>query len=194
MKSVLYSKILNRSDVVELGKALIQTANRFPMRFVTEKDFSPLVITYLNGRVPAMKPEAITDRGRIDFCLTGNNPTWLELAVQARAFKDANRSDVQMPGYSVTSLLASQNRGEIRKLIKEPRGKTRFLLLLDLNGGYDLGKLKSGYQKEAAKHRCGKTIRVVYVSAQTDCHFKASSRPAPRARRPKAKIGRRGKI
>jgi hypothetical protein len=176
MEKVLYSKILTISDVIELGRALIQTANLFPMRFVTERDFFPLVITYLNGRVPAMKAEALTDdRGRIDFRLTGNNPTWLELAVQARAFKDKNYPDVQLPGYSVTALLASQNKGEIRKLMKEAKGKTRFLLLLDLNGSYNLRNLESGYRKEAAKHLGGKTIRVIYVSATTEYHFRATA-------------------
>jgi hypothetical protein len=132
-------------------------------------------MTYLNGRVPAMKAEVSIDGGRFDFCLKGNNPTWLELAVQARAFKDKNHSEIQMPGYALTALLASQNRGEVRKLMKEPKGKTRFLLLLDLNGRYNLDKLESGYRNEAAKHAGGKSIRVIYVSQTTDHHFRAAA-------------------
>ncbi len=55
----------------------------------------------------------------------------------------------------------------------EPKGKTRFLLLLDLTGKYDCATLKLGYQAEAKKIKKGKSIRIVYASqdATKDCHF-----------------------
>jgi hypothetical protein len=175
MTKVLYSKILTIPDVTDLGRALVTTANLYPMRFVTERDFFPLVVTYLSGRVPALKAEVATDRGRIDFRLKGNNPTWLELAVQARAFSDKNFPEVQLPGYSVGALYASQNRQELRKLMNETRGKTRFLLLIDLNGGYDLPKLEAAYRNEARTHIHGKPVRVVYVSPTRSHHFTTTS-------------------
>lgn len=167
-------KKLTIADVTDLGRALIDVANSFPTRYLTEKDFFPLVITYLTGRIPSLAAEAASSEGVIDFQLKGTNPTWLELAVQPRAIVDANWPSVKFPGHSAkNSLYASQNRSELRKLMLEPTGKTRFLLLLDLTGKYDFPALKLAYQAEAKKIKKGKSIRIVYVSQDEskDRHF-----------------------
>jgi hypothetical protein len=179
MEKIAGSKILNIQGVIDLGRALINTSNRYPMRFVTERDFFPLVVTYLSGRVPGLNVEVSTASGRrIDFRLMGNNSTWLEIAVQPRAFADMNFPNRALPGYARGSLRADQNRSELKKLIAEQRGKTRFLLLIDLNGGYDEKKLKLGYRFEAQKFSAGKPVRVVYVAPDRCDHFLARPRKA----------------
>lgn len=163
--TVAAHKKLTISDVAALGKVLIAVANLYPTKYLTERDFFPLVVAYLSGRVPSLVPEVSTSEGRIDFHLKGSNPTWLELAVQPRVLADANYPHVKFPGNGAKgALYASQNRPELRKLMLEKTGKTRFLLLVDLHGGYNLATLKSGYQSEAKKHRKGAPVRVVYVS------------------------------
>jgi len=170
-------KYLNIQDVIDLGTTLIKTADLYPMQFVTEKDFFPLVVAYLTGRVPALETEVATKDGRIDFQLKGTNPTWLELAVQPRHFVDKNAPDLRLPGYTRVSLPASQNRRELQKLMNAPTGKTRYLLLVDLNGGYKRATLIKQYKAEAAKITQGKTVRVVYVSRKDPFHFKAAALP-----------------
>ena len=59
--------------------------------------------------------------------------------------------------------------------MSESKGKTRFLLLLDLHGGYNLTTLEAGYKTEAAKNKNGKSVRVVYVSRLNSKHFKAGA-------------------
>ncbi len=163
--ALLAHKILTISDVASLGKVLVEVANLYPTKYLTERDFFPLVVAYLTGRVPSLVPEVSTSEGRIDFHLKGSNPTWLELAVQPRVLADANYPTVRFPGNGARgALYASQNRPEIRKLMLEATGRTRFLLLLDLHGGYNLTTLKTGYQAEAKKYKNGSPIRVVYVS------------------------------
>lgn len=132
------------------------------------------MVTYLTGRIPSVTAEVASSEGVIDFQLKSNNPTWLELAVQPRSIIDANFPSVKFPGHSAkNSLYASQNRSELRKLMLEPRGKTRFLLLLDLTGKYDSSSLKLAYQAEAKKIKKGKSVRIIYSSqdAAKDCHF-----------------------
>lgn len=171
-------KKLRIADVQDLGRTLVIVANTYPTRYLTERDFFPLVITYLTGRIPSVSAEVASSEGVIDFQLKGNNPTWLELAVQPRTIVDANCPTVKFPGHSAkNSLYPSQNRPELRKLMLEPMGKTRFLLLLDLTGKYDCAALKLGYQTEAKKIKKGKSIRIVYTSqdATKDCHFVAKA-------------------
>lgn len=169
-------KILSIADVIALGGALIAVSDLYPTRFLTERDFFPLVVAYLTGRVPALKTEASTTHGRVDFHLKGTNPTWLELAVQPRTLIDKNYTSIVFPGHnSKTSLYAGQNKSELKKLMSESKGKTRFLLLLDLHGGYNLTTLEAGYKTEAAKNKNGKSVRVVYVSRLNSKHFKAGA-------------------
>lgn len=174
--SPLAHKKLTIADVLGLGRALIETANLYPTRFLTERDFFPLVAAYLNGRVPALKAEVAAEGGTIDFHLKGANPTWLELAVQPRALCDKNFPELPFAGHRFkNTLYASQNRAELRKLMQEPQGKTRFLLLVDLSVGYDVEKLKAGYQREARELEGGTSVRVVYTAQNSaaDFHFVA---------------------
>ncbi len=171
-------KKLTIADVQDLGRTLITVANLYPTRYLTERDFFPLVITYLTGRIPSITAEVASSEGVIDFQLKGNNPTWLELAVQPRAIVDANCPAVKFPGHRhKNALYASQNRPELRKLMLQPTGKTRFLLLVDLTGKYDCESLKLGYNAEARKIKKGFSVRVVYASQDPskDCHFIAKA-------------------
>jgi len=161
-------------DVHHLGKALIDVADKFPTRFLTERDFFPLIHAYLSGRVPNMRAEEQARHGRIDFRLGGGNPTWLELAVQPRALKDNACDDIVFPGHSQkNSLYVAQNRTELKKLLKEPSGKTRFLLLLDMVGSYGFESLKETYRAAGKKITAKHPVQVVYVSrtSGTEDHF-----------------------
>jgi hypothetical protein len=174
MTSPAAHKKLTIADVQGLGRVLIDVANIYPTRFLTERDFFPLVVTYLTGRIPSVNTEVASSEGVIDFQLKGSNPTWLELAVQPRALIDADCPAVRFPGHKArNALYASQNRPELRKLMYEEAGLTRFLLLIDLTGKYDRDALQLGYQREAKKNKKGKTIRLVYASQDSskDFHF-----------------------
>jgi len=169
-------KKLTIADVQDLGRVLIDVSNLYPTRFLTERDFFPLVVTYLTGRIPSVDTEVAASEGTVDFELRGNNPTWLEIAVQPRSIVDSNCPDVKFPGHKWrTALYASQNRTELRKLRYEKRGKTRFLLLVDLTGRYDLATLRGGYLKEVRGQgpRKGKPVRVVLSTQDPskDGHF-----------------------
>ena len=79
-------------------KALIEIADRYPLALRTEKDFFPLIETYLHGRVPLLEAEADRSGGRVDFRIGGNNPSLLEVALAPRALSDPNDGSVQFPG------------------------------------------------------------------------------------------------
>jgi len=176
MTSPAAHKKLTITDVQQLGRVLIDVANLYPTRFLTERDFFPAVVTYLTGRIPSVDTEVASSEGTIDFQLKGNNPMWLELAVQPRAPIDGNCPTVKFPGHTArNALYASQNRPELRKLRYVKTGKTRFLLLIDLTGKYDITALRAGYREEIKKLKGGRSIGVVYSSqdASKDGHFKA---------------------
>ena len=176
--AVALHKILNITDVLALGRTLIEVADLYPTRYLTERDFFPLVVAYLSGRVPGIRTEVDSSGGRVDFQLKGTNPTWLELAVQPRTLGDVNYPTLAFPGHNAkTALYAGQNAPELRKLMMEPKGKTRFLLLVDLHGGYNLAKLENGYKAGAKKNKNGKSVRVVYVSRTAEKAFLASAKP-----------------
>jgi hypothetical protein len=54
---------------------LIHAANCYPLKYLTEKDFFPLVVAYLSGRVPKVQPEAPVNasknksKSKVDFRL-----------------------------------------------------------------------------------------------------------------------------
>jgi hypothetical protein len=176
MPSPAAHKKLTIADVQGLGRVLINVANLYPTRFLTERDFFPAVVTYLTGRIPSVDTEVASSEGTIDFQLKGNNPTWLELAVQPRTLVDSNCPTVRFPGHiHRNALYASQNRPELRKLMQAKTGVTRFLLLVDLTGKYDVTALKAGYRAEVKKLKKGKAVRVIYSSqdSSNDGHFKA---------------------
>jgi hypothetical protein len=161
---------LTIGNVKNLGRMLIETSNIYPTKFLTERDFFPLVYAYLKGVVPKITPEMAVEGGKVDFRFGGTNPTLLELAVQPRILVDANYENITFPGHaSKTSLYASQNKSELNKLILETQGKTRFLLLIDFHGGYDIEKLELSYKEVASNIRINKSIqknpvRVVFAS------------------------------
>lgn len=167
-------KKLTIADVLQLGRMLLDVSDSYPTQFLTERDFFPLVVAYLSGRVPSLATEVQLKGGVADFRLGGPNPTWLELAVQPRQLKDENHPSLPFPGHSaVNTLYAGQNATELKKLMREPKGTTRFLLLLDLAGTYKIDVLKNGYRKSGLKIGGLKPVRVVYVTRDLakSCHF-----------------------
>jgi len=161
-------KILKVSDVVELGRDLVRIADLYPTTYLTETDFVPLVLAYLYGRVPSVQTEVQTREGDIDFKIGGPNPTWLELAVQPRDLADRKNDQLRFPGHTqVSTLYATQNETELRKLLRVKTGKTRFILLVDLTGKYDLSSLKNKYQTKARQLRGTHPVQVVYSCSDT---------------------------
>ena len=159
-------KSLTLEDVSILGSALIEIADLYPLTYRTERDFFPLVLAYLHGRVPSVKTEVGATAGKIDFRIGGSNPAVLELAVAPRALSDPDHASQKFPGHQATTqLYASQNRTELRKLkgIPQTKAKNRYLLLLDLRGVHDFKTLKSGYEAELPRLKGGAVVRVVYV-------------------------------
>jgi hypothetical protein len=169
-------KKLTISDVCDLGRTLIDISNRYPTTYLTERDFYPLVVAYLTGRVPDFSTEVSVRHGNIDFHLKGPNPTWLEIAVQPRQMQDKHNMDVEFPGHKQkNSLYPSANSSELRKLVQPSPAKTRFLLLVDLTGAYDPGKLKEAYESYSLmrKPKHPVSVRVVYCAQKLpdDFHF-----------------------
>lgn len=176
---VKYSKSLNIQDVVDLGIALLEVADKYPTRYLTERDFAPLVIAYLKGRVPKIQTEVSTTGGDIDFRVGGTNPALLELAVAPRALKDSCAPDVAFPGHGkATQLYATQNKSELKKLlaITQAQAKGRFLLLLDLMDAHTKDRLKELYAAEAVKLPSIRPARIVYVSRNKTFHFSVPSK------------------
>ena len=164
------------TDVEDLGKTLVRVADLYPLTFLTERDFFPLVVAYLTGRVPGIDTEVGRDEGVIDFRIGGTNPAALELAVAPRAFNDPNNPSQQVPGHKAkTQLYASANKDELKKLhaIPKTQAKNRYLLLLDLCGSHDLKSLKASYEQHLPKDGSGSAVRVVYVSRTVMGHFQA---------------------
>ena len=165
---------LTLAVVSALGKNLIRVADKFPTRFLTERDFFPLVLAYLSGRVPNLSTEVTVEDGDIDFRTGGPNPALLELAVAPRELSDSRRPDLTFPGHgSATQLYATQNISELTKLFSVPpaRARNRYLLLLDFRDGHDLRSLKASYQREARSLTRNGAVRVFYVSYNRCEHF-----------------------
>jgi len=160
------NKSLTIEDVCTLGSALIEIADLYPLTYRTERDFFPLVLAYLHGRVPCTQTEVGATNGKIDFRIGGPNPAVLELAVAPRALSDPDHPPQTFPGHKLTTqLYASQNRTELQKLKKIPqtKAKNRYLLLLDLRGAHDFVKLKAGYETQLPRFSGGSAVRAVYV-------------------------------
>ncbi|MBK7014767.1 MAG: hypothetical protein IPH39_04130 [Sulfuritalea sp.] len=158
---------LTKADVYALGRTLIDISNRYPTTFFTERDFYPLVVAYLTGRVPGLDTEVSVRGGNIDFHMKGTNPTWLELAVQPRHLMDKHNGEIDFPGHKQkNSLYPSANSAELRKLAQPSPVKTRFLLLVDLTGAYDPAGLKKAYDDYSLRRRPRSpvTVRVIYCT------------------------------
>lgn len=172
-------KSLTIEDVQNLGAALIHVADIYPLDFLSERTFFPLVVTYLSGRVPGIEPEVGNENGVIDFRVGGTNPAALELAVAPRAFVDPNHTGQAFPGHKQkTQLYASQNKPELKKLrsLPQTRARNRYLLLLDLCGNHDFESLKAGYKNQLPQDGSGAAVRVVYVSRTVSKHFQVGGK------------------
>lgn len=166
--------LFKTQDVVDLGEALMAVGDRYPTRFLTERDFFPLVIAYLHGRVPKVKPEARVRNGQVNFRIGQKNGALVELAVAPRQLRDPNADDVQFPGHkNATQLSAAQNESELRKLGAEPqsRAKKRYLLLVNFQRNADLDDLRAQYEKAADKVVIKNPVAVVYVARRGSAHF-----------------------
>lgn len=176
---------LSVADVVDLGEMLIEIADKYPLDFRTERDFSPLVAAYVRGRVPASTAEFRVDHGAIDFRFGGTNPCLLELAVAPRALADSHHPEQRFPGHSyATQLYSSQNRAELRKLaaIPQSRARKRFLLLLDLQNANSRA-ICDGYKAELPSNGKYHPVHVVYVSRKAHLDFTVGGKK--RGRKPK---------
>lgn len=160
---------LNSSDVKRIGRALIHVSNKFPLGYLTEKDYYPLIIMGLKMLGYEFEYEVGVDEGRIDFKTIGTNPTYLELAVSRRTLIDANFPQLEFVGSSEYSpeLHPSQNRKEVNKLRKLDSAKGRYLLLIDLQKSTETKRmnLKKGYLKEWPPKDIpdGRPVSVIYV-------------------------------
>lgn len=160
----------HRSLTIEMAKdmarTLVRVADIFPLNFITERDFYPLVHTYLSERLPDISSEHSVKAGQIDFRTGGTNPALIELAVAPRAFQDASRPSLRMPGSGSTpQLYASQNRPELRKLFfTNARYANRYLFLIDLRGDYDYENLRQKYLQAARQvMRKDGAVSVIYA-------------------------------
>jgi len=138
----------------DLAKTMVRVADMYPLNFLTERDFYPLVHTYLAERLPEVRSEHSIKDGDIDFRTGGYNPSMLELAVAPREFVDRNRPSLVIPGFkSATQLYASVNRSELRKLfsVENTVARNRYLFLIDLRGLETSQHIEEIYKKEAKK-------------------------------------------
>jgi hypothetical protein len=162
-------KYLNAGNVIRIAKSLIYISNKFPLGYLAEKDFYPLIIMGLRMLGYKFEYEVGAGGGRIDFKTKGTNPTYLEVALARRTLVDANFENLKFIGCPESSpeLHPSQNRKEIGKLKKIKLAKGRFLLLIDLQKSTEKKRLriKNNYIKkwptleESSEH----AINVIYV-------------------------------
>lgn len=176
-----HTKLVTTSDVVELGLALIGVGDLYPTRYLTERDFYPLVHAYFRGRVPA-KSEWPTESGPVDFRFGGTNQALLELAVAPRWLRDGSFTDLEFPGHrKATQLHPSQNRRELKKLLMTGQGqaKKRYLLLIDFMDAHQEVNLRRGYEKEAGGQAGVRPVRIVYVSRVKQFSFPVRAGRSP---------------
>src|SRR5947207_2856880 len=149
----IQSRSLTLAVAKDLAQTLVRVADHFPLNFITKRDLYPLIHTYLSERVPGVTSERTVKAGQTDFRAGGTNPALVELAVAPRAFADARRPEVIVPGFSTApQLYATQNMPELRKLLfTDARYANRYLLLIDLRGDYDFVRLQALYRTAARK-------------------------------------------
>lgn len=180
MPETSHTRLCTTEDVKQLGAALIKVADQYPTRFLTERDFFPLVVAYLHGRFPGVSAEHAVEQGAIDFRLGGTNPSVIELAVAARALQDAAFTTLHFPGHaSATQLYASQNRSELAKLgrVSQTRARKRYLLLLDFRG-FDQEETKLKYRNLVSSIGLGNPVCVVHVSRDVTSSYTLRRCPA----------------
>lgn len=174
------SRQCTTDDVKQLGAALIDIADQYPTRFLTERDFFPLVVAYLHGRFPGVSAEHAVANGAIDFRLGGMNPSVIELAVAPRALQDAAFTDLHFPGHAnAPQLYATQNKTELKKLgaMPQTKAKRRYLILLDFRA-FDQGDMKAKYEEQAGKLGLKNPVCVVHVSRSATSSYTLRRRAA----------------
>jgi hypothetical protein len=157
---------LTKEIVKSLGVFLVELADKYPLTFLTERDFYPAVIAYLYQLVPGVTTESVVDKGKVDFRTGGPNPGLLELAVAPRMLQDHDDPTLPFPGHGeATQLYAVQNEPELAKLTAVPQAeaRNRYLLLLDIQKKHDFDKLKSQYLKQLPIDGGGSAVQVCYV-------------------------------
>lgn len=167
-------KTVRIDDIRDLGDALIEVADAFPLVFRTESDFYPLVKTYLRGRVPSAESERRVKDGAIDFWVGGANPAAIELAVAPRHLQDKHHAKQRFSGnHSSGRLYAARNRSELKKLASLPQGaaKRRFLLLVDFNEPCDERDMRRAYEAALPFDRGHNPVRVVYAARDREKSF-----------------------
>ncbi len=165
-RAVVQSRLCTIPDIEQLGAALIEVADRYPTRYLTERDFFPLIVAYLHGRFPGVSAEHAVDEGAIDFRLGGTNPSAIELAVAPRMLADSFFTTLHFPGHGkATQLYATQNRTELKKLgaMPQSKAKMRYLLLLDFRG-FDQVEMRRKYEAEGRSLKLQNPVCVLHVS------------------------------
>lgn len=154
--------------VNDLATCLVEVSDRNPIALRTERDFFPLVETFLAGRVPNVTREVGDSNEKIDFRVGGPNPGLLELAVAPREFKDAENPLVEFAGHKqFPQLFPSTNESEVKKLGAAKVAKNRFLLLLDLGRKSNFLKLKESYQKKWPNDGAIRPIQVIVARSDS---------------------------
>ncbi|MCC6426244.1 MAG: hypothetical protein IT435_05435 [Phycisphaerales bacterium] len=162
---------LTQEIVESLGAFLVELADKYPLTFLTERDFYPAVIAYLYQLVPGVTTESVVDKGKVDFRTGGPNPGLLELAVAPRMLQDHDDPTMPFPGHGeATQLYAVQNKPELAKLTAVPQAqaKNRYLLLLDIQKKHEFDKLKTQYLKELPRDGKSFAVQVCYVKRGND--------------------------
>ncbi len=139
--------------------------DRYETAFRTERDFYPLVVSFLYWELKGLQAEAgAGGRRAIDFKIgKTTNPAYLELAVAPRVLGDVERGPSgTLP--NKTQLYASQNKSELEKLSKAGAVKGRFLLLIDLrNAAHPAQDLRDDYTAAAKSLSGSQIVNVVYA-------------------------------
>lgn len=157
---------LTKEIVKSLGAFLVELADKYPLTFLTERDFYPVVIAYLHERVPSVTAEVGVGKGEVDFRTGGPNAGLLELAVAPRKLADPDDLTLKFPGHSdAAQLYATANKPELEKLksVPQAQAKNRHLLLLDIQKKHDIDDLKKKYLKECPRGSGGSAVQVCYV-------------------------------
>ena len=146
------AKYLKIPDVERMGLILVDLAARFPRTMGTERQLSPAMYAMLQVHDENLAVEWNVAAGRIDFRTSGNNPSFLELAVAPRILGRGDQSNQLSP---------SQNKTELKKL-DESSAQSRYLLLVDLER--EDRDFEPSYVKWRAKTKLQNTLRVVTAS------------------------------
>jgi hypothetical protein len=160
--------------VKRLGRSLIAAADCYPTCYLTERDFYPLVIAFLNGAgIPCKREFQIESGGVIDFRTGGTNPGLLELVVVPRQFTDKHCTGLQISGHSQkTQSQPSATEPEITKLVKHTsRMAIRCLLIVNFGHQINAQKMAKQYLNKWPANGNHPKVVVAVVSRTHAFHF-----------------------